>query len=569
MLKLSSEGDVKRMRIATKFFLVVLTLVLPLVFAGAHPAQRSFSGDEGGAQARKKITNGFADAFIVALDNYAGQVDTDKLYKASITGMLHTLDPHSNYFDRKEWEEFQNDQRSRYSGIGAYITQRNNKVYITSPFNETPAYKAGVRYGDQIIEVNGESTEGWNSQQVSNKLIGPEGTEVRIKLRRLGVAQPLEFKIIRKSVPLPSVTNYSMIGDGIGYIYLYRGFNTTSFEEVRRAIEDLKAQGMTSLIFDLRGNRGGLVDQAYKISNLFLHSGQKIVSMRGRNPNIFPPRDYAARNPSPDDYGLVVLIDSGSASASEIVAGALQDHDRARIVGVNSFGKGLVQNIFPLRDGSGLTLTTGQYYTPSGRLIQRDYSNRSFYDYIFHSDRSGTNRTEKKEKRTDSGRVVYEGGGIDPDVEVKIPTKEFELRRVWWEPTFQFSRLLVTGQIPGFPEFRIDRSPDHAHRLQADEYVINDKVVAAFKKYLTEYKKEYKDSRADEARLAKDLDWVKRQIRYEIVTAAYGQEVASQVLLSGDAQVLKAIEEMPKAVAMAEGIRRARAAARSGGTNRE
>ena len=566
---LRSEGDAKRMRIITKFFLVVITLVLPLLFAGAHPAQRLINGDESGAQARKKITNSFADAFIVALDNYAGSVDSEKLYKTSITGMLKNLDPHSNYFDRKEWEEFQNDQRSRYSGIGAYITQRNNKVYITSPFNQTPAFKAGVRYGDQIIEVNGESTEGWTSQQVSNKLIGEEGTEVRVKLRRLGVEQPLEYKIIRKSVPLPSVTNYSLLGNGIGYIYLYRGFNTTSFEEVRSAIEDLKSQGMTSLVLDLRGNRGGLVDQAYRISDLFLYAGQKIVSMRGRNPNIFPPRDYGARNRNPDDYGLVVLIDRGSASASEIVAGALQDHDRARIVGENSFGKGLVQNIFPMRDGSGLTLTTGQYYTPSGRLIQREYSNRSFYDYIFHSDRSGTNRTEKKEKRTDSGRVVYEGGGIDPDVEVKISPKEFEYRRIWWEPTFQFTRLLVTGQLPGFPEFRIDRSPNHMHRLQENEYVISEKVVAAFKKYLTEYKKEYKDSKADLARLEKDLEWVKRQIRYEVVTAAYGQEVASQVLLAGDAQVQKAVEEMPKAKVMAEGIRRDRAAARSGGVSKD
>lgn len=556
-------------KVSKKFSVVILALALPMLFAGAHPAQR-FGGSESTQQAGTKITNGFFEALIVASENYAGQVDTEKLYKTSITGMLHTLDPHSNFFDRKEWEEFQNDQRSRYSGIGSFITQRNNKVYITSPFNGTPAFKAGVRYGDQIIEINGESTEGWSSQQVSNKLIGEEGTEVRVKLRRLGVAEPLEFKIVRKSVPLPSITNYSMIGDGIGYFHLARGFNHTSFAEVERAIADLKAQGMTALIFDLRGNRGGLVDQAYRISNLFLYSGQKIVSMRGRNPNIFPPRELPARNPNPDDYGLVVLIDNGSASASEIVAGALQDHDRARLVGVNSFGKGLVQNIFQLRDGSGLTLTTGQYYTPSGRLIQREYSNRSFYDYIFHSDRSGANRTEKKERRTDAGRVVYEGGGIDPDVEVKIPNREFELRRIWWEPTFQFARLVVAGQTEGLAEYRIDRSPQHGHRLKDDEYVVNEKVVTAFKKYLTEYRKEYKDSRADEARLAKDLDWVRRQIRYEIVTAAYGQEVASQVLLANDVQVLKAIEEMPKAKLMAEGIRRERAATRSsGGLNKE
>ncbi len=560
----AGEGKAKHMKSINRYLLLVTVLLLPLVFAGAHPAQRFQGGDSGDSQSRKKITNTLFNALTIADENYAGKIDYDKVYKASILGMLHTLDPHSSYFDKKEWEDFQNDQRSRYSGIGAYIAQRNDKVYITSPFNGTPAFKAGLRYGDQIVEITGESTIGLNSNQVSSKLIGPEGTPVTVKVKRAGVAEPLEFKLVRGAVPLPSITNYAIIGNGIGYINLSRGFNFTTFEEMRTAVASLKEQGMTSLILDIRGNRGGLVDQATKVSSMFLYSGQKIVSMRGRNQNIFPPRDLPSRNSTPDDYPLVVLIDRGSASASEILAGALQDHDRARLVGENTFGKGLVQNVFPLRNGSGLTLTTGQYYTPSGRTIQRQYSNRSFYDYIFHSDRDTTKRTE--EKRTDAGRLVYGGGGIDPDVVVKPSTKEFELRRVWWEPTFQFARLLVTGQIAGLPEFKIDHAPQHSHRLAANEYVITDKLLAAFKKYLVDYKKEYKDSKADEARLQKDVDWVKRQIRYEIVTAAYGQEVATQVLLEGDLQAQRAIAELPSAKTMAEEIRKERAAARSGGT---
>jgi carboxyl-terminal processing protease len=555
------------MKSINRYLLPTVALLLPLVFAGAHPSQRFAGSDGSDLASRKKITAAFANALIIADENYAGKLDFDKVYKSSILGMLHTLDPHSSYFDRKEWEEFQNDQRSRYSGIGAYIAQRNDKVYITSPFNGTPAYKAGLRYGDQLIEVNGESTVAMNSNQVSNKLIGPEGTPVNVKVKRAGVAEPIEYKLIRGAVPLPSITNYAMIGNGIGYINLFRGFTFTTADEMRYAIADLKEQGMTSLILDIRGNRGGLVDQANKVASMFLYSGQKIVSMRGRNENIFPPRDLGSRNSNPDDYPLVVLIDSGSASASEILAGALQDHDRARLVGENSFGKGLVQNVFPLRDGSGLTLTTGHYYTPSGRLIQREYGNRSFYDYIFHSDRDTSKRTE--EKRTDAGRIVYGGGGIDPDVEVKPSTKELDYRRTWWEPTFQFTRLLVAGQIAGLADFKIDKVPDHSHRLAANEYVINDKVITAFKKFLVDYKKEYKDSKADEARLQKDLDWVKRQIRYEIVTAAFGQEVASQVLLDGDPQAQRAIAELPNAKTMAENIRRERAATRSGGTLKE
>ncbi len=550
------------MKIVQRFLALLVALFIPFVFAGAHSPQR-FADNEDESKAKARIRSDFIDALNLVAENYAGnltQESYDKLYKASILGMLHTLDPHSGYFDKKEWEDFQNDQRSRYSGIGAFIGQRNGKVYIMSPFNGTPAYKAGIRYGDQIIEINGESTENWTQQQVSNKLIGPEGTPVTVKLSRAGAAQPLEFKLVRGSVPLPSISNYSLIPGGIGYINMLRGFNTTTFSEMSNALADLKQQGMTSLILDLRGNRGGLVDQAGKVTNQFLYLGQKIVTLRGR-PDVFQPKELLAKNANPDDYPLVILIDRGSASASEIVAGALQDHDRARLVGENSFGKGLVQNIFPLQGGAGLTLTTGHYYTPSGRLIQREYANRSFYDYLFNSDRDLTKRTD--ERKTDSGRTVYGGGGIDPDVEVKVSTKEFELRRLWWEPTFQFARSLVNGQIAGFPEFKIDRQPNHSHRLQAGEYAVNDKLVAEFKKYLATYKAQYKDSKVDEARLAKDMEWVRRQIRYEAVQAAYGQEVATQVLYDNDVQLQRGIAEIPKAKEMSERIRGERAAARA------
>jgi carboxyl-terminal processing protease len=535
-------------------WLLLFALILPLTFAGAHTEQRFASQSQDEASMRRKIAEDFAEAVVKAKDNYAGAVDYDKLTKASILGMLRTLDPHSSYFDRKEWEQFQNDQSSRYFGIGSTIAQRNDKVYIMSPFEGTPAQRGGIRYGDQIVEINGESTEGWSSTQVSSKLIGPEGTPVTVKVRRAGVAQPIEFKFIREAVPLPSVSNYYLAPNGVGYINFDRGFNTTSYKEIQAALDDLQRQGMTSLVLDLRGNRGGLVDQARQIASLFLYRDQKVVSMHGR-PAVFPEKIYKSNNPNPYEFPMVVLINRGSASAAEILAGALQDHDRAVIVGEQSFGKGLVQSVFPLRDGSGLTLTTGHFYTPSGRLIQRDYSGRSFYDYYLkRGDKEAVQRTE--EMKTDNGRTVYGGGGIDPDVKVKVSPHENEMLRVWIEPVFQFTRELVGGQVAGLGEFKVDRSNDHRHRLQASEYQVNDKVLAAFKKFLGQHP----ELKADATRVDKDADWLKRRIRYEVVTAAYGEETAREVLNEGDAQWQRAVAEVPKAKTQAEDYRRARLA---------
>jgi len=540
-----------KMKFKKRLWLLVLTLLLPLTFSGAHAGQRSAGQSPANFAARARIADDFSSAILVAKDHYAGQVDFNKVTKASITGMLRTLDPHSMYFDRQQWEEFQNDQSSRYYGIGSTIIQHSGKVYIVSPTDGTASYKAGLRYGDHIAGINGESTDGWTQAQVRSKLLGPEGTTVTIKIARLGADKPLEFKLTRGSVPLPSVANYFMLGSGVGYVNLERGFNTTTFDEVNRALGELRQRGMTSLVLDLRSNHGGLVDQAQRVSNLFLYRGQKILSMRGR---ALPPRDFDARNTAPDEYPIVVLINRMSASAAEIVAGALQDHDRARLVGENSFGKGLVQSPFPLSDNSALVLTTGHYYTPSGRLIQRDYSGRSFYDYSLK--RGDKNAAHTEEKRTDAGRTVYGGGGIDPDVEVKIrvPQRELELQRVWFDPVFEFAHQLAAGQIQGCSEFKLDRQADHRHQLQPSEYQISDKVLAAFKTFL----RDHKEFKLEDTRVDKEGDFIKRQIRYEMVTAAYGVETAYQVLLETDLQMQRAIAEIPKARIMAEDLRRLR-----------
>jgi carboxyl-terminal processing protease len=547
------------MRIQRRSCLLALPILATLTFSGAHTPE-SVAGQNGDIMAGQTIVNSFTDALAVARTQYAGQIDSERITKASILGMLHTLDPHSSYLDPKEWQEFQNQQHSHYSGIGSTIIPHNGKVYILSPFDGTPSYRAGIRYGDQIVEVDGQSTEGWTSVQVTNKLLGPEGTPVAVKVSRVGVDRQLEYKLIRASVPLPSIASYFMVGKGIGYIDLQRGFNTTTAEEMSQALKDLRDQGMTSLILDLRFNRGGLVDQAWKVTNEFLYRGQKIVSMRGRAP-FFPDRELAASNNSPDDMPVVVLINGGSASAAEIVAGALQDHDRARLVGEGSFGKGLVQNVFPLRDGSGLLLTTGKYYTPSGRLIQRDYTNRSFYDYYLQRGDKESLQVHRPEARhTDAGRVVYGGDGIQPDVAVKTSLRRFRLLRLWTDPVFAFSRDLVAGAIPGLAGFKVSGPADHKHRLDPSEYRIDDKVLAAFKKYLNEHQ----DLKADRASLDKEGEFIKEQIRQEVVTAAYGQETSRAVGLESDVQMRKALAELPNARALAEDIRRVWSAGHNG-----
>jgi carboxyl-terminal processing protease len=537
------------MKLRSRHWSLVLALAIPLTFGSAHPKQRSARTDET-ATRQKAVEEDFANALVIAKDNYAGEIDYDRVTRSSIVGILRTLDPHSMYFDPKQWDEFQNDQRSRYFGIGSTIGQRGDGTFILSPADGTASSKAGLRYGDQIIGVDGESTAGWTSLQIRSKLLGPPGTTVVVKMGRLGEPKPLEFKLTRGAVPLPSVSSHFMGDNGIGYINMDRGFNSTTYDETNEALTDLRKQGMKALILDLRGNPGGLVDQAFRVANIFLRRGQKVLSLRGR---VFETRDLYAYNNTPDDYPIVVLINRGSASAAEIVAGALQDHDRARIVGENSFGKGLVQNPFTLSDGSALILTTGHYYTPSGRLIQRQYAGRSFYDYYLQAgDKEAIQRSE--EKRTDAGRTVYGGGGIQPDVEVKvrIPLPELEIQQKWFDPTFYFARYLVAGMIEGFAQYKIGRPADHSHALGNNEFLIDDKVIAAFKTFI----REHKELRADESRVDKDINTIKRQIRYEVVTAAYGIEKAYQVTLEVDNQYQRAIGETPKAREMADNVRR-------------
>lgn len=505
------------------------------------------------------IQSDLKEALSVIQRNYGGSktLDYNEIFKTSIDSMLHTLDPHSNYFDAKEFEQFRTDQSSRYFGIGATIgdlADPEGKViatYIKATFDGAPANRAGLRYGDKIIEVNGTSMLGKPFSEVRNFLRGPQGTPAKIVVERLGTGKRETVEIIRDAVPQPSISEVYMIRPGVGYLRMNGGFNQTTYAEFMEGMKYLKDAGMQQLVIDLRGNGGGLVSQAYKVAEQFLSAGQVIFTQKGRIDGV--TEGYKARNKSPDNSPIVMIVDRNTASASEILAGALQDHDRALIVGENTFGKGLVQNPFQLDYGSMLLLTIAKYETPSGRLIQRDYSNGELYNYYFEG---GSLRDEKAdeakpkgaESKTDTGRPVYSGGGINPDIVVKPETITIERNRTQGKivsPIFAFALDLVVGKVKGLESYKVEKPIVFDHDIKPTEFPVNDAVFVAFKQYA-----------ADKYKLApalvdRERAFVARILRTELVTAAYGSQTSFQVVNEYDDQLLKAIELLPQAKQLA------------------
>ncbi|HEV8168237.1 MAG TPA: S41 family peptidase, partial [Pyrinomonadaceae bacterium] len=385
-----------------------------------------------------EIEKDYNEAVATITSNYSGDIDHEKATQAAIQGMLSTLDPHSAYFPYSEFKKLKEDQDSRFYGIGVTIVQHRDGVYIQSVVEGTPAAKHGLKYGDKILEVDGKNARDWSSEQVSKNVRGGLGEPVTIKVERVGSEAPLYFTIVRDAVPLPTIRNSYMIRSGTGYIGLTGGFQRSSDEELSKAMKRLEEQGMRQLILDLRGNPGGLLDQAIDVASEFLPRGAVVVSVKGRT-EYSEPITYKSTGSEPTTVPLVVLINRNSASASEIVAGAIQDHGRGLIIGETSFGKGLVQRIFQLPFNTGLTLTTARYYTPYGRSLQRDYSSGSLYDYYTRHDSTesqtpaaGANGSHNLEAplslasptphphtgppvQTAAGRVFYGGGGITPD----------------------------------------------------------------------------------------------------------------------------------------------------------
>jgi len=498
---------------------------------------------------------------IIESNHVAGKtLNYNDVFKSAIDGMLHSLDPHSNYFDAKEFEQFRTDQSSRYFGIGATIgdlSDADGKIiatFIRATFEGAPANRAGLRYGDKIVEVNGTNVLGKPFPEVRNMLRGPRGTVAKIVVERYGTGKRETIEIIRDAVPQPSIPEAYMIRPGVGYIAMTGGFNQTTYAEFTDAMRRLKAQGMKELVLDLKNNGGGLVSQAYRVANTFLDAGQVVFTQIGRLEGT--TEAYRADNPNPEKIPLIVLVNRNSASASEILAGALQDHDRALIVGENTFGKGLVQNPFLLDYGSMLLLTIAKYQTPSGRLIQRDYSNGNLYDYYTNGGIGSDDvpiQPKGPESKTDAGRSVYSGGGINPDVFIKPDTITAEQARQQQKlanPIFAFALDLVYGKIPGFETYKVDKPIVFGYDIKPTDYPITDALYNTFKNY-AENKYKIPSSLIDRER-----KFVERSLRAELITAAYGTTSSFQVFNEYDTQLSKAIELLPQARAlMAEGVK--------------
>jgi carboxyl-terminal processing protease len=512
-------------------FLVILTCgLLGVVFGrtGAAPA----NGDND----MQDSVHNFAQVYSVIEQNYAEKLDADKaIYDGAIPGMLRVLDPHSNFFDPKQYSALQEEQRGRYYGVGMQVGPRNNKVIVIAPFAGAPAYRAGIRPGDVIAAIDGKPTDNMTTSDVADLLKGPKGTTVHISILREGSEKALDFAVVRDEIPRYSVDLHFVIRPGIGYLHI-SGFQETTEAETTAALDEMGE--LKGLILDLRNNPGGLLSEGVGVADKFLKKGQVIVSHHGRNS---PEKVYRAAHGSTNTYPIVVLVNHGTASAAEIVSGAIQDHDRGLIAGESTFGKGLVQTVYRLSENTGLALTTAKYYTPSGRLIQRDYSGVSLYDYYYNRNAtdysingSKLDDANREVKLTDSGRTVYGGGGITPDVKI-APTKanKFQEELLRKYAFFNFAKHYSISH-------KVDKS-----------FQVDDIVLQEFRTFLTDAKLAY-----TEKDLIDNNDWVRSSIKSELFVGAFGQQEGLRVQAEADPNVLKALDLMPKAKELAENARK-------------
>jgi len=521
------------MRMLKKSWLLWTALIIVTIFVVVNLSQRFlFSADNSYDQIKR-----FMNVFNIVRTYYVEEVDTEKLITGAIQGMLEELDPHSVYIEPKKLKEITEQFQGSYEGIGIEFIIQNKILTVVAPIAGSPSEALGLRPGDQIVKIEGKSAYGIKEEDVQKNLKGPKGTKVTVSIRRPGIDQPFDITIVRDRIPIYSVMAKFLIDDRIGYIYVGRFAQTTS-DEVEKALKELEVQGMKSLLLDLRGNTGGYLDQAFKIADKFIGGRKMIVFTKGRIPEANEEflSTSIATNPK---LPLVILIDKGSASASEIVAGAVQDWDRGLIVGETSFGKGLVQTQLPLQDGSALRITTARYYTPSGRLIQRSYEN-GLWEYYAAEDESESetfaSADSLKEKPiffTSAGRKVYGGGGITPDIEVKSKrisklTSELIFKRLFFE----------------FGSKYAGRHPELKNKFDyfQSQFDIDESTLEEFKAFIKSKEIVFK---SDEYQ--SDLPYVKLMIKSEVARNLWGSPAYYQTRLSGDEQVQEALKYFSRA----------------------
>jgi carboxyl-terminal processing protease len=515
------------MKIRNTAFATIIVAASVILAPVYGPVIRARAASTGNADDLDKDMRSVAAAYALVEKNFADPVDSEKaFYEGVIPGMLHTLDPHSSFVDPKEYREMQRRQHAQYYGVGMQISMDGANTVVMEPFPKSPAWKADLRRGDVISAVDGKETLGVKSDIVADMLRGPKGTQVKVSVKREGASEPITATIIRGEIET-SVVDAFWVKPGIAYLGVTTFEAQNVYRDTETLLRNMGEQNVNGLILDLRGNLGGLVNEAVGLAGRFLRDNQTVVSHHGRaeQEQVF----RAKANPLAQKYPMVVLVNGQSASASEIVSGALQDHDRAWILGDTTFGKGLVQAQYPLQEGAALLLTIAHYYTPSGRLIQRDYSHKSFFEYYYS--RKEANPDTQDVKATDSGRKVYGGGGITPDE--KYPSPKYSI----------FQRRL--GPIPGYADafYRFANSYFGTKKPELSaNWQPSDEVLDRFRTFLDSQKITFTQAEFDAQK-----DWLKERIRWEMYYRAFDKNAAYRSMWAADPEIQKAIESLPKA----------------------